>query len=102
MTIRTPLVYNGSQLQEAKSSELTNLYTLGAYHYSLSPARTLSVVGSGGNLPGASIDDTRLQAGASSTASGGFPSEATTAEPSTVTVTYQRISQSSAAAQIHQ
>ena len=100
MTIRTPLVYNGSQLQEAKSSELTNLYTLGAYHYSLSPARTLSVVGSGGNLPGASIDDTRLQAGASSTASGGFPSEATTAEPSTVTVTYQRISQSSAAAPI--
>lgn len=98
MTVRKPLVYNGSQLQEAKSSELTNLYTLGAYYYSLAPARTLAVVGSGGDLT--QIDDTRLQAGAASTASGGFPSEATTAEPSQVTVSYQRITQSAAAAPI--
>ena len=98
MTVRTPLLYNGSQLQEAKTSDLNNLYSLGAYYYSLSPSRTLTVAGSGGNLT--SIDDTRLQAGAASTGSGSFPSEATTAEPSTVTVSYQRITQVTGTANI--
>lgn len=100
MTVRTPLIYNGAQLQEMKSSDLSNIYSLGAYYYSLSPSRTLSVVGSGGNLPGGSIDDTRLQAGAASTSSGSFPSEATTAEPSVVTVTFNRIVQTTASTSI--
>ena len=91
MTARTPLYYNGSQLQEMKSTDITSLQSLSVYYYAQNPSRTLSVVGSGGDLP--SIDDTRLQAGAASTASGGYPSEATTAEPSVVTVSYQRISQ---------
>ena len=98
MTVRTPLVYNGAQLQEMKSSDLDNIYRLAAYYYAQSPAITLAVVGSGGNLT--SIDDTRLQAGAASTASGSFPSEATTAEPSEVTVSYQRITQTVASAPI--
>jgi hypothetical protein len=98
MTARTPLHYNGSQLQEMKSNELESVQSLGVYYYGLNPSRILTVVGSGGNLT--SIDDTRLQAGASSTASGGFPSEATTAEPSTVTVSYQRITQSAQTANI--
>lgn len=98
MTVRNPLVYNGSQLQEMKSSDLSNIYELAAYYYAQSPAVSLTVVGSGGNLT--SIDDTRLQAGASSTSSSGYPSEATTAEPSLVTVSYQRITQSFAAAPI--
>ena len=100
MTVRVPLIYNGSQLQQMKTSDLTNIYNLGSYYYSLSPSRTLSVVGSGGNLPGGSIDDTRLQAGAMSTSSGSFPSEATTAEPSVVTVTYNRITQTAASTSI--
>ena len=100
MTVRTPLYYNGAQLQEMKSSDLSNIYNLGAYYYSLSPSRTLSVVGSGGNLPGGSIDDTRLQAGAASTSSGGFPPESTTAEPSVVTVTFNRIVQTTASTSI--
>lgn len=100
MTVRVPLVYNGSQLQQMKTSDLNNIYDLGAYYYSLSPSRTLSVVGSGGNLPGGSIDDTRLQAGAASTSTGSFPSEATTAEPSEVTVTYNRITQTTASTSI--
>jgi len=92
MTVRVPLVYNGSQLQQMKTSDLNNIYGLAVYYYSLDPSRVLAVSGSGGNIT--SIDDTRLQAGASSTASGSFPNEATTAEPSTVTVSYQRITQS--------
>jgi hypothetical protein len=91
MTARTPLYYNGSQLQEMKSTDITSLQSLSVYYYAQNPSRTLSVVGSGGDFT--SIDDTRLQAGAASTASGGYPSEATTAEPSVVTVSYQRISQ---------
>jgi len=98
MTVRTPLVYNGSQLQEMKTSDLDNIYRVAAYYYGQSPAISLSVVGSGGNLT--SIDDTRLQAGAASTSSSGFPSEATTAEPSEVTVSYQRITQTVASAPI--
>ncbi len=98
MTVRVPLLYNGSQLQQAKTSDLNNLYSLAVYYYSLNPSRVLSVSGSGGNLT--SIDDTRLQAGAASTSSGGFPSEATTAEPSVVTVSYQRITQTTQTANI--
>jgi len=94
MTARTPLYYNGSQLQEMKSTDITSLQSLAVYYYAQNPSRTLSVVGSGGNLT--SIDDTRLQAGAASTASGGYPSEATTAEPRVVTESYQRISQAAA------
>jgi len=89
MTARNPLYYNGSQLQEMKSTDIDKLLSLAVYYYSLNPSRTLSVVGSGGDLT--SIDDTRLQAGAARTGTGSFPSEATTPEPSVVTVSYQRI-----------
>jgi len=89
MTVRSPLYYNGSQLQEMKSSDIDSLTSLAVYYYSQNPSRTLSVVGSGGDLT--SIDDTRLQAGAARTGTGSFPSEATTPEPSVVTVSYQRI-----------
>ena len=44
-----------------------------------------------GNL--GDITDTRLQAGAQSTSSSSFPNEATTAEPSVVNVTWNRITQ---------
>jgi hypothetical protein len=92
MTARTPLYWNGDQMQEMKSSQLTEIYNLAIYYYSLNPTVTLAVSSSGGNLT--SINDTRLQAGAVSTNSSAFPAESTTAEPSTVTVAYQRITQS--------
>ena len=98
MTARTPLIYNGSQLQLMKTSDLSNILSLAVYYYGLNPSRTLSVSGSGGNL--SSISDTRLQAGASSTGSGSYPSEATTAEPSTVTTAYQRVTQASSTSSI--
>jgi len=64
------------------------------YQYSLNPSVVLSVVGSGGNL--GTITDTRKQAGSYSTSTTAFPSEATTAEPSTVTVSYSKINQTTA------
>ena len=64
------------------------------YQYSLNPSVTLSVVSSGGNL--GTITDTRKQAGAYSSSTTGFPSEATTAEPGTVTVNYSKINSSTA------
>ena len=98
MTARTPLIYNGSQLQLMKASDLSNILSLAVYYYGLNPSRTLSVSGSGGNL--SSISDTRLQAGAALTGSGSYPSEATTAEPGTVTTAYQRVTQASSTSSI--
>lgn len=95
MAVRTPLYYNGTHLQEMTSGMIDEFKALAIYEYSLNPSRTLTVVGSGGNLT--SINDTRLQAGDASTSTTSFPTEATTAEPSTVTVAYQRITQSAAA-----
>jgi len=62
------------------------------YQYSLNPSVSLSVVNSGGSL--GTITDTRLQAGAMSQTNSSFPDESTTAEPSVVTVNYDKISQS--------
>jgi hypothetical protein len=94
MTARAPLYWNGTQLQEMSSTYIDQVVGLAVYYYSLNPSRTLTVSGSGGNLT--AIDDTRLQAGAYSTATSSYPNEATTAEPSEVTVSYQRITQSAA------
>ena len=94
MTARAPLYWNGSQLQEMSSTIIDSFVDLAVYYYSLNPSRTLTVSGSGGNLT--AIDDTRLQAGAYSTSVSSYPSEATTVEPSEVTVSYQRITQSAA------
>ena len=95
MAVRSPLKYNGSQLQEMTTAEVLEYTKLAIYYYSLNPTVTLAVSSSSGNLT--SIDDTRLQAGAVSTSSSAFPDEATTAEPSVVTVSYQRITQTASA-----
>ena len=62
------------------------------YQYSLNPSVALSVVSSGGNL--GTITDTRVKAGAYSRNSSRYPTDAETAEPSTVTISYSRINQS--------
>ena len=95
MAVRSPLKYNGSQLQEMTTAEVLEYTKLAIYYYSLNPTVTLAVSSSSGNLT--SINDTRLQAGAVSTSSTAFPDEATTAEPSTVTIAYQRITQTASA-----
>jgi hypothetical protein len=94
MTVRTPLYYVSGNLREMDSAMIDEIKSLAIYEYSLNPSVALSVSGSGGNLT--SINDTRLQAGAASTSVTAFPTEATTAEPSTVTVSYQRITKTNA------
>ena len=94
MAVRTPLYFVSGNLREMDAGMITDLQNLAIYQYSLNPSQQLSVTGSGGNLT--SINDTRLQAGAALTSATAFPSEATTAEPSTVTVAYQRILQTAA------
>jgi len=92
MAVRSPLKNDSGNLKEMSSAEVDQVVDQIIYQYSLNPGVSLSVVGSGGNL--SSINDTRLEAGAVASTSSSFPSEATTDEPGTVTVAYQRISQS--------
>ena len=94
MTVRAPLKYvDANTLQEMSTAEVTAWVNHICYLYGGSPSVTLTVdTGSAQNLQ--AMSDTRLQAGATSTAVDGTPSEGTTAEPSTVTVTYDRVAQS--------
>jgi hypothetical protein len=91
MAIRSPLKNDSGNLKEMSSAEVTQIVNQIIYQYSLNPSVSLSVVNSGGSL--GTISDTRLQAGAMSQTNSSFPSEATTAEPSIVTVNYDKVSQ---------
>ena len=95
MTVRAPLFADGSgDLEEMSTAEVTAWVDHICYLYGLSPSVTLTVPGSSGTL--SSITDTRLQAGAVSTSASAFVAEGSTAEPSTVTVTYDRVSKANA------
>ena len=94
MAVRKPLYNVSGNLREMDTTMVDEIVARAVYQYSLSPSVTLSVVGSGGNI--GSITDTRKQAGSQSTSTTSFPSEGSTAEPSTVTVTYDKISSSNA------
>ena len=92
MAVRSPLKNDSGNLKEMSSAEVTQIVNQIVYQYSLNPSVSLSVVSSGGNL--GSITHTRLQAGAMIQTNSSFPPESSTAEPSVVTVTYDKISQS--------
>ena len=94
MAVRQPLYYNSGNLQEMTTTQVSEIVDQIVYQYSLNPSVALSVVSSGGSLD--AITDTRLQAGAQSTSTTAFPNEATTAEPSVVTVTYDKITETRA------
>src|SRR6056300_324976 len=94
MAVRSPLKNDSGNLKEMSSAEVTQIVNQIVYQYSLNPGVSLSVVSSGGSL--GTLSDTRLQAGAQSTSVSAFPNEATTAEPSTVTVNYSKITQTTA------
>ena len=94
MAVRTPLKNDSGNVKQMTSAEVNEIIDQTVYQYSLNPSVTLSVVGSGGNMD--AISDTRLQAGAASTSATSFPSEATTAEPSVVTVNYDRLNKAEA------
>ena len=93
MTVRTPLILDGSNnLIEMSTAQINAVKDRCRYLYGASPSVTLSRVASNGGL--GNLSDTRKQAGAMSTSVSSFPSEATTAEPSTVTVQRAHISES--------
>ena len=94
MAVRKPLFNTSNNLQEMNTTMVAEIVDQVAYQYGQNPSVTLSVVSSGGNL--GTLTDTRLQAGAQSTSTTSFPSEGTTAEPSTVTVNYSKISSTNA------
>ena len=91
MAVRVPLYNNSGDLQEMTSTMVDNIKDQIVYQYSINPSVVLSVVSSGGNL--GSLTDTRLQAGVHSTNASAFPNESTTAEPSVVSVVYDKIEQ---------
>ena len=93
MAVRTPLYNNSGNLQQMTTAMVTEIVQQTIYQYSTDPSVALSVVSSGGSLTG--LSDTRLQAGAQSTSVSSAPSEATTAEPSVVTVSYDKITSTS-------
>ena len=93
MAVRRPLILDGSNnLIEMTDAQLNQVRDRCRYLYGASPSVTLSRVASAGSLSG--FNDTRMQAGAYSTNASGYPAETTTAEPSTVTVTHDKISES--------
>ena len=95
MAVVRPLFYDNGNIKEMSDSQIDDLKTYCIYRYSVAPAIQLTVTSANnGNL--GTINDTRLQAGAQSTSATSFPSEATTAEPSVVTVTYDKITETRA------
>ena len=96
MSVRAPLFVDGSNdLEEMSAGEVDSWVDYICYLYGTSPSVTLTV-DSGGSQNRTAMSDTRLQAGAQSTSTTAFPSEGTTAEPSTVTVSYDRLHQTNA------
>ena len=91
MAVVKPLYVDSGNLKEMDSTKVAEIVDQCVYQYSLSPSVALSVVSSGGSL--SAITDTRKQAGAQSTSASSFPSEGTTQEPQTVTVTYDKVTE---------
>ena len=91
MAVRTPLYNDSGNIKQMTTAMVNEIVDQVVYQYSLNPGVSLSVVSSGGSL--GTISDTRLQAGAMSSSATSTPSEGTTAEPSTVTVNYSKITQ---------
>lgn len=91
MAFRRPLKLNGSNLQEMSDTDISNIVTRAAQLYSASPSVRINYTSSGGNM--GTFYDSRKTAGAHKTSTTGYPSESTTPEPGTVTVSYSRMNQ---------
>lgn len=91
MAFRRPLKTVNGNLYEMQDWEISEIAQRARWLYVQSPSVTLSVVGAWGNL--GTLYDTRLQAGAAATSISAFPTEATTDEPSVVSVGYDRLMQ---------
>lgn len=91
MATRRPLIADGGNLREATDNEINLIIARARDLYRLTPSVRLQVVGSGGSL--GTINDTRLQAGASKTSVRAYPAETSTDEPSIVTVNWSRLNE---------
>jgi len=96
MAARTPLKLDGTNVREMSSTDYDNCIARMAYLYLTDPSVTLSQVGSSGTLD--AMSDTRTQAGASTSDATNFHTESETPNVSTVTVSYDKISQATASA----
>ena len=91
MAVRTPLYNNAGNIQEMDATQIQQIKDFCTLKYFTGNPVELQVDVGNGTI--GSISDTRLQAGAASTSTTAFPSEATTAEPSVVTITQNNIKQ---------
>ena len=91
MAVRTPLYNNAGNIQEMDATQIQQIKDFCTLKYFTGNPVELQVDVGNGTI--GSISDTRLQAGAASTSATAFPSEATTAEPSVVTITQNNIKQ---------
>jgi len=100
MAVRRPVIWDTGTggVKEMTAAQLNAVIAQVSYQYSLNPSVTLSVVASGGSL--GTISDTRTKAGAYSTRVDRYPTEAETAEPSTVTVNYSKIDETVASVSV--
>lgn len=95
MAVRAPLILDGSNnLIEMTTAQINAVKDRVRYLYGGNPSVTLSRVASGGNL--GSYNDTRMQAGASTTDVTNFDTAAETPNVSTVTVSYDDVNESRA------
>ena len=88
MAVRKPLFVSSGNLQEMTTAMVDEIVDGIIYQYSQDPSVVLTVTSSG-NI--GTINDTRKSAGAQSTSASSFPSEGTTQEPQTVTVSYNKV-----------
>jgi len=91
MAIRTPLKIDSTNLKEMSSTDTGNIIGRMVYLYMTDPSVALSVVANSGSLD--AINDTRTQAGASTSHASSFRSAGQTPNISTVTVTYDKINE---------
>ena len=89
MAVRTPLYNNAGNIQEMDATQIQQIKDFCTLKYFSGNPVELQVDSGNGTI--GSITDTRLQAGAMSSTNSSFPPESSTAEPSTVTVNYDKL-----------
>ena len=98
MAVVRPVYFNSGNIQQMDDTMFGLLKDVFRYQFQQASPITLNVVSSGGNLSGLPMVDTRMQAGASLTRTERFSTEAETAEPTQVSVSYSRLDQNVAVA----
>ena len=90
MAIRNPLYVSGGNLIAMSTGDIEQYRQKAIFLYSQAPSAVLTVVSGSGALISA-IDDTRTKAGAASQSASAFVYADSTAEPATVTVSYDKV-----------